>query len=298
MSGIVIELQNEISSNNCDIVSVLRRAHLIASKLQLNEFDAWIMNELNGYKFYEQIPDYRLVKGTVKSFNPYRGWMPVIITNAEIEKVLSEKKLANSISELISLVQKGDSNLVVQYPGAVQDNINKMCDSCIDMQNALFISTSSVIAIIEMVKNTVLEWTIKLESQGIIGEDSVFNETEKETAKDISQTINNYYGTTNVVNGNIDSSNIITGDSNDIKFDYDSIYNAVSDLEKTINDETISKDDKEAAIELLKEIKDKIENKKKPSIIKSMLFALKDFLINVGASITAGIIQSKIIGLF
>ena len=31
MSGIVIDLQNEISSKNCDIVSALRRAHLIAS---------------------------------------------------------------------------------------------------------------------------------------------------------------------------------------------------------------------------------------------------------------------------
>lgn len=70
MSGIVIELQNEISSKNCVIVSVLRRAHLIASKLQLNEFDAWIMNELNGYKFYEQIPDYRLVKGTENHLIP------------------------------------------------------------------------------------------------------------------------------------------------------------------------------------------------------------------------------------
>ena len=47
-----------------------------------------------------------MVKGTVKAFNPYRGWVPVIITNEEIEKALSESKLANPISELISLIEK------------------------------------------------------------------------------------------------------------------------------------------------------------------------------------------------
>ena len=162
-------------------------------------------------------------------------------------------------------MKKNENNLIVHYPDTLQDNINKICDSCVDMLNALHIS-SSVMSIIEMVKNTVLEWTIKLESQGIIGEDSVFNETERANAQDISQTVNNYYGTTNVVNGNIDSSNIITGDSNEIEFDYNSICNSLLDIEKAINNEKISKEDKDAAIELLIEIKNKINDRKKSFI--------------------------------
>ena len=46
---------------------------------------------------------------------------------------------------------------------------------------------------------TILEWTIKLESEGIKGEDMQFDTTEKETAKTIPQTINNYYGNTSVI---------------------------------------------------------------------------------------------------
>ena len=46
MSSIVIDLQDEILSSDCDIVQILRRAHVIAVKLGLKEFDQWISYEL------------------------------------------------------------------------------------------------------------------------------------------------------------------------------------------------------------------------------------------------------------
>lgn len=39
MEGIVLELQKEVLSPNCDIVNVLRKAHLIAVKFKLSDFD-------------------------------------------------------------------------------------------------------------------------------------------------------------------------------------------------------------------------------------------------------------------
>ena len=38
MASIVLDLQKEILSPNCDIVNVLRKAHLIAVKLKLSDF--------------------------------------------------------------------------------------------------------------------------------------------------------------------------------------------------------------------------------------------------------------------
>ena len=69
------------------------------------------------------------------------------------------------------------------------------------MEIALFISTVNITSLIEKVKNCLLEWTIELEGKGILGENMTFNEKEAESAKGISQQINNYYGT--VVNGNV-----------------------------------------------------------------------------------------------
>ena len=50
--------------------------------------------------------------------------------------------------------------------------------------------------------------------------------------------------------------------------------------------------------EFLSDIKSKIEEEKSPAILKAALIGLKDFLINVGAGVAAGIIQAKIQGLF
>ena len=89
MSSIVLELQQDLLDKNCDILQVLRKAHLIASKLKLAEFDMWIHSELNGYKTKNQddVPDYRQIHGQVKAWNPYHGWIPVILQDAKIEDV-------------------------------------------------------------------------------------------------------------------------------------------------------------------------------------------------------------------
>lgn len=62
MSSIVIDLQDEILSSDCDIVQILRRAHVIAVKLGLKEFDQWISYELNGYPDQNVCPDYRKIR--------------------------------------------------------------------------------------------------------------------------------------------------------------------------------------------------------------------------------------------
>ena len=82
MSSIVLELQKDLLDKDCDILQALRKAHVIAVKLHLTEFDTWIQNELNGYKSEdENFPEYRQMKGTLKAKNPYRGWIPAVIDN-------------------------------------------------------------------------------------------------------------------------------------------------------------------------------------------------------------------------
>lgn len=59
MASIVLDLQKEILSSNCDIVNVLRKSHLAAVKLKLSDFDQWIPYELNRYTNKESCPEYR-----------------------------------------------------------------------------------------------------------------------------------------------------------------------------------------------------------------------------------------------
>lgn len=293
MAGIVIELQQEVLKQDCDIVNVLRRAHVIATKLQLTEFDSWITHELNGYPNQEVCPEYRKIKGVLKAFNPYQGWIPAMISDIEMETDVCERKMANSISEIVSLCQE-ENDLLSEFTGAQTEILNKIFRTTFPMKYALFIPRTSVMDIIEKVKNTILEWTLKLEEKGIIGDNMTFTEKEKNTATSIPQTINNYYGDTKIVNSSGDNTTVVAGDNNNVSFSYEKASKIIEEIEKSINNENLNQVDLGTAKDILVDIRDKIDQKKKPSIIKVTLSGLKDFLIGAGANVAAALIQSKL----
>lgn len=298
MTSIVLDLQKEILSPNCDIVNVLRKAHLIAVKLKLSDFDQWIQYELNGYTDKESCPEYRKVRGTLKYFNQYYGWYPIIIPNNEIEKIICERKMTNSISEIVSLSDSSENDLIAELSGEESAFLDKNCNMLIPQRYALHISSTAVKDIEEKVKNTILEWTLKLEEEGIIGENMMFSDKEKDCATNIPQTVNNYYGPTSVINSSSGNAQIVSGNGNTVSFPYDKVKDVVDEVAKSISALNLSKDDMETITELLFDIKLKIEEEKRPAILKTALIGLKDFLSNVGASVAAGIIQAKIQGLF
>lgn len=295
MGSIVLDLQQEVISQDCDIVNALRKAHLIAVKLGLNDFDNWIINELNGYSSQKNCPDYRKIHAVLRGFNPYHGWMPTIINDPEFEKMISEKRVVQSVSEIITLIANSKGGLSINCTGAESEMFNKLFDNPLPMQFAYHVSSASVADIIEKVKNTLLEWTLRLEKEGILGEDMAFNEKEKEQAKAMPQTINNYYGSTNVVNGTANNSPIVAGNNNTISISKAELGNELSKIADEIqNMNEISSDDIDTALELLSEIRDKIDCDKKPSIIKSGLVGLRDFLITAGGGFVANMLASLI----
>ena len=166
------------------------------------------------------------------------------------------------------------------------------------MKYALHIPTTAVKDIEEKVKNTILEWTLKLEAEGIVGENMTFSEKEKDIAINIPQTVNNYYGNTSVINSPSDNVQIVSGSENTVSFSYSKVKDIITEVEKSISESDLSKGNMETAVELLDDIKSKIEEETEPHILKSALVGLKDFLINTGANVAAGLIQAKMQGLF
>ncbi len=298
MGSIVLELQNEVTKQDCDIVNVLRKAHLIARKLNLIDFDKWISCELNGYTNDDTIPEYREVQGVLKALNPYHGWVCVMVTNKKTEEALCCRRLRNSISEIKSLSDKNENFLVLNLPSAAQILLNEWSGS-LPTQFRVELSATAIGDILEKVKNTVLEWTMKLEEEGILGEGMQFNSTEKEIARRIPQTVNNYYGSNiNVINAPMNDSPVIAGNYNSMEFSFERAGQIATEIERSLNEEKISTEDHESAIEMLAEIKEKISQQKRTNVIKAALVGLKDFLIGAGASATVALIQAKMQGLF
>lgn len=286
-------------STKCDILNALRKAHVIASKLKLQEFDSWIQNELQGYKNYEKIPEYRTVHGELKAWNPYHGWIPAMLPDSSWDNTLCTRKIGDSISSLIELYDKCTTgHFQLSLPAEILKTLNEMFDVPIEMKFVVMVGIHKLKEICEKVKDTLLQWTISLEEAGIQGEHLSFTKEEKLAAQNIPQTINNYYGSTNIINAPSNNAVITAGNNNSIDFNYQEAQSALKEINDSIEREKVSSDDKDTAIELLADINQKISNKKKPSIIKSALIGLKDFLVGVGASITAALIQSKFPGFF
>lgn len=297
--GIVLELQKELLDSNCDLLVALRKAHIIATKLKLESFDNWIKCEMDGYSSYESIPIYREVKGEIKALNPYYGWIPFIVPDIEFEKILSCRKAPDPISSLLNLV-KNDKNGFVQYSlsGEIQEILNRFSTPPVRMEMRFFAGITQIQAIVESVKNTLIEWTLKLEQEGIVGEGMSFNDKEIEAAKQIPQTINNYYGNTNVMNGPTENSSIVVGNNTSVEFSYEFAKSSIDEIRNSIKSEHLSAENEADALELANEITEKIAKKRKPSIIKSAFCALKDFLIQVGAGLSVSLIQAKMNGMF
>lgn len=196
--GIVIQLQEEALDDNVNIETLLRKAFLVAHKLQLKEFENWINNEQNGYA--GPIPDYRYIRGETKAFNRFNGWIPVII-DEEIDDVLNRRALSNPISFVSELY---DSKKPVSFsvPSEITNTLNRW--GSVDTYYCFFSSRSELHRVISAIRNKVLEWSLLLEGNGIVGENLRFTDEEIKTAKEspvINNYINNFYSS--VINPNI-----------------------------------------------------------------------------------------------
>lgn len=196
MSGIVLDLQREALDNNCDILNLLRKAYLIAKKLKLAEFEEWINNELNGYTDKKTIPEYRKVHGDLRGWNPYHGWIPAIIYDNDMYNLLSIQKMPDAISNLKNIFDTSENHtIILQFNGYINNQLSNFCEFATKF--ALVIGTNQIFDIIEKVRNIILDWSIKLEISGIIGEGLQFSNEEKEIAANtpiINNYINNFYG--------------------------------------------------------------------------------------------------------
>ena len=121
-----------------------------------------------------------------------------------------------------------------------------------------------------------------------------FNEQEATTAKGIPQQIY-YYGP--VVNGDVTNSVLVSGEENSVSYNSSDFDSFLHEVRESIASEKMSKENQELALELVDDVESKVQQKKKPGVIKAALSGLRDFVVSVGADITAALIVAKIQGL-
>ena len=202
MSNIVIELQQDALKSNFDIMCLLRKAYLVAKKLKLKEFEEWITNEFNGYEDKEknQIPKYRLLRGELKAWRPSRQkWVSVILTEENDD--LTTHTTIDSIANLLNVYENAtnrNKNVIFEFSADLNNFLSK--STKFNTKFALEIGTNQIYNIIENIRMIILDWSITLEMNGILGDELHFNDTEKDIANNtpiINKYINNFYAPVN-----------------------------------------------------------------------------------------------------
>ncbi|MBP7139881.1 MAG: hypothetical protein KBA47_02990 [Caldisericia bacterium] len=291
MDSLVLTIQQEAIDTKVSVSELLKKTYVLSKKLKLEDISKWIELELDGYDEYdEDIPEYRVVQGQIEAFNPYHGWTGVIITNNKTKEYITKCPIIQSIHEIEDLYKRSEGSFVI-------DRTNEMLKLLKITTNSRLKCDSSVLKkILESVRKIILDWSLKLEEDGILGEGILFTEKEKEIAREENYTIN--------ISGNHHNVQIQNKSNNSSQnIDIESVdLMKVEELLKIIREnlESIKLDinNEEIIKEQMKKIEAEIkQDKPKNSFIKKSFLTIKNVLEGVtGSIIASGIIHN--LGLF
>lgn len=285
--GIVLELQRDCLDQQVSVSTILRKAKVIASKLDLDDLRSWIDSELEGYKCsLEELPSHRKGKGQPKFNNPYNGWCPIMTEDDWFGQMVRTVFMVQSVSEMEELIANNGSTLLMYYNPSVQSAMQEQLP--MPMECALHFSKTQVLSALDYVRNRTLDWTLELEKRGIVGQGLTFGHSQKEEAQMVT---NHIYGS------NIGVLGSVAGDANSSHFFNGSKVNR--DKLSGFLDQAIpasaglDPETRKDVQPILSELQSHISGQAEPSKVKGLLSSLRAIL--EGAS--GNLVASAILGL-
>ncbi|MGC1002420.1 abortive phage resistance protein [Pantoea agglomerans] len=247
----VLELQALARNRESDIIEVLLTAKMIAVKLGLKDLSEWMEYEIDGYPGDADLPEYRTGQGIIRYWNPYQGWQNLQFRNVPASVITTIQTY--TLSESISSMQYADSEdgmcrLVI--PPRLVELILKGQETPSEI--CWFFSANKLKHIVTTVRNKILNWSLELESQGILGMGLLFTQNEKDAAP---LTVNN----TNIFHGAVNNAGAIgAGNTGDIQQQNSISSGDIASLENELKKYGIADND-------LSELKQLVEQSTKPT---------------------------------
>ena len=286
MDSIVIELQRDALNRQIIISDLLRKAYVVARKLGVSDFEKWAESELNGYADMQDIPSYRWITGAVKAWDPYHGWQPVFFPNSELEARFTRRPCDQSIAEIESLLamQKTgffDMPFTPETEQALREAIK------FHTQITLHVPYTALIKMADAVRTTILNWSMKLEEDGIIGEGLNFTTEELKMAEKTSYNINNFFGPvqgSQIQQQTSQSNQIVTEN----KLDLDLLKDFLQSLSNQIDKMNLKPEVEKELISDINTLKSQTESPKpKQSIISESIGSIRRILESAGAGVAS-----------
>lgn len=296
MSGLVVELQRDALDRNVRVSDLLRKAFVVSKKLNIQDMQQWICCELNGYEVGVEIPDYREVSGTPKVINPYHGLQSINIQSASLADSLSRTRIGQSVGEIDKLSESAENNyLYIDYPIDIKNDL--MSSMRVPLNPILVIPSIFAISILDSVRNKILDWSLELESQGVIGEGMSFSEKEKQAANPVNYSVTNNIGSMNNSQLQQDSSNAnqtLTVTQSELA----DVESFIKELKEQISQIPLSQPEQDELHSEILTVDTQLSSPKPKSlIIKESLKSIRALLEGVTASMVASGLLAKLAAL-
>lgn len=205
MSSLVLELQRDALDRATHITDLLRKAYAVASKLQVSDFGDWANNELNGYGS-APVPDYRVLKGPVKARDPDTGiWMAVALIDRDNELLHTSFRVNSSVAEIADLLRGDDEVSFMRL--LAPEQAKKLTQGHGPMEAGVQVPRSGFVRILDRVRNAILDWSLRLEQENVLGEGMTFSTDEQARAHRNTVSLQNIFYTI----GHMENSSIQTG---------------------------------------------------------------------------------------
>ncbi|TWB73346.1 hypothetical protein FBZ87_105267 [Nitrospirillum amazonense] len=210
MNSLVLQLQAAAMDSETLIADLLRKAKIVSVKLDLTDVREWIDHEMNGYPDLNNLPEYRILFGKLKAWNPYRGWIPAIINDQRIEDIVSKFQANDAISVIEDTVRRTEDGAgYVAYSPNQQQQIVLSDMFNFQTQFQVHIPISAAIRLLDAVRNRILDWSLSLEKAGVLGIGMHFTLKEREAVREMSGNTYNITGNVGIL-GDVSKSQVQT----------------------------------------------------------------------------------------
>lgn len=174
---LVIQLQRRAVESGIDVTALVREALVVATKLSRIDLQDWLNHELHGYAMPAAVPKYRKVRAELKA--RMNGLVPYIVP-PKIADVICDVEVRDPIGTLCHALAEGRPGSPLSVPLSPKQiqTLMAMQDTLGRYEPVRTVARNQIAGIVEAVKTTVLEWALRLEQEGILGEGLTFSEDE------------------------------------------------------------------------------------------------------------------------
>ncbi|MFN5139632.1 MAG: hypothetical protein ACK5HK_15755 [Pseudanabaena sp.] len=170
------DIQEAITNPSFRLADILRKAKVLAFRLDHQEFKYWVNRELNGYESNDNMPEYRILR-EVESYGYFVGVagnqadhipIPSLSLPKEYRELMRTIYILQGVESIESLVQQSGNNLTLSIPWT-PDNVAVLQPKVLTHMECISawrkVGVISYVAVLDTVKNRILDFVLEIESK-------------------------------------------------------------------------------------------------------------------------------------